>query len=186
MPVFFYQLLCLWALGSFPLVQSTIACAGYFCWRRLPKKSGRGWPHHRFKMFWNHNCTLVKAQGGQWLLSCTHTRSKGCLQLSCLEPHPPHLLHHPSSKTMFHNFSHLAATPQPLWKQQDLHRRNSTRAEVAPLLHPLVSEEMEVSINDKEWLVQTTCRKASFTLYLAAAHPCAIQQAKCYLLLFFI
>lgn len=63
--------------------------------------------------------------------------------------------------------------------------------EIQPQLkcHPysihLFLEEMEVSINDKEWLVQTICRKASFTLYLAAAHPCAIQQAKCYLLLFF-
>lgn len=130
-------------------------------------------------MFWN--CPLLMARGGQWLPSCTHTKSKGCLQLSCLEPHSPHLLHHPSKKTMLHDFSHLAANPQPLWKKQDFYRRDSTTAEVGPLLPPPVSEK----INDEVGLVQTICRKVSSTLYVAAAHPCTIQHGKCYLLLFF-
>lgn len=45
--------------------------------------------------------------------------------------------------------------------------------------------EDEVSINDKEWLVHSICRKASFTLYLTAAHPCTVQQGKCCVLLYF-
>lgn len=140
MPVFFLSTV----MSMNSRLLSTGAEHDNLCWTLLleksrKKKSGRGWPHHRFKMFCNHNCLLVMAWGGQWLLSCTRTRSKGCSQLSCLEPHPPHLLHYPSRKTMFHDFSHLAATPQPLWKQQDLHRRDSATAEVPPLLHPLVS-----------------------------------------------
>lgn len=117
--------------------------------------------------------------------SSTHTKSKGCLQLSCLEPHSSNLLRCPSRKTMFHDSSYLAATPQPLWKKQDLYRTDSATAEVIPLLHPLISENLEASLNHREGMVQTICRKASFTLYRAAAHPCTIQQGKCYLLLFF-
>lgn len=50
-------------------------------------------------------------QGDQWLPSCTHSKSKGCLQLSCLEPHSPHLLHYPSRKTMFQDFFSFGSNP---------------------------------------------------------------------------
>lgn len=43
-----------------------------------------------------------------------------------------------------------------------LHRRDSATAELAPLFHPLVSEKMEVFINDKEGLVQAIWHKSKF------------------------
>lgn len=88
---------------------STGAETDSLCWiillEKSPKKSGRGWPHHRSKMFWNHNCLLAMVWGDQWLPSCRHKKNKGCLQLSCLKPHS-FILHHASRKIMFHGFSH--------------------------------------------------------------------------------
>lgn len=93
----------------------------------------------------------------------------------------PHLLS-PQKNGTFHGFSHLTPTQKLLWKQTRLHRRDSATAELAPLLHPLVSEKTEVFINETERLVQAICTRASFTHDLAAARPCAVQPAKCYLL----
>lgn len=61
--------------------------------------------------------------------------SKGCLQPGYIEPHPPHLLHHPAEKLHFMIFliSHLLF-PQPLRKQQNLYRGDPATAEVALLL----------------------------------------------------